>query len=147
MTFVSLLGVWLILIFMIMTAKPLRDYIFEEIFYEIGANVNAVEQHKTKTAFFGTNKVDLITHLLYLNTLAFLCYDFTLQNGLDDLPYWITLGVFGAIALINNLHGYHIMNTTASSTNSKVYFIIRSFLQFLYIYLSLTLILGKSLVW
>ena len=43
MTFVSLVGVMLILIFMIMTAKPLRDFIFEEIFYEIGANVNAVE--------------------------------------------------------------------------------------------------------
>ena len=43
MTFVSLAGVILILFFMIMTAKPLRDYIFEEIFFEIGANVNAVE--------------------------------------------------------------------------------------------------------
>ena len=147
MTFVSLLGVVLILIFMILTAKPLRDYIFEEIFHEIGANINSVQNHKAKTAYFGTNKVDLITHILYLNTLAFLCYDFTLQNGLDDTPYWIVLGVFGTCLLLNNVHGYYTMNTTASSFNSKFYFIVRSLLQLVYIYLSLSLVLGKSLAW
>ena len=147
LTFVSLFGVCLILFFMIITAKPLRDFIFEEIFHEIGANINSVEQHKAKTAFFGTNKVDLITHLLYLNTLAFLCYDFTIQNGLDDLPYWVTLGVFGTLLLLNNLHGYYTMNTTASSFNSKCYFVVRTVLQLVYIYLSFTLILGKSLAW
>lgn len=147
LTFVSILGVILILIFMIMTAKPLRDFIFEEIFHEIGANINSVEQHKAKTAYFGTNKVDLITHLLYLNTLAFLCYDFALQNGLDDTPYWVVLGVFGTCLLLNNVHGYHTMNTTASSFNSKCYFVVRSILQFVYLYLSLSLVLGKSLAW
>ena len=90
---------------MIITVKPLRDSIFEEIFYQIGANVNSVQAYKAKTAFFGTNKVDLITHLLYLNALTFLCYDYTLQNGLEDLYYWITLGVFALIAISNNLHG------------------------------------------
>ena len=39
------------------------------------------------------------------------------------------------------------MNTTASSKNSKFYFVIRSILQLVYIYLSLSLVLGKSLAW
>jgi len=89
----------------------------------------------------------LITHLLYLNTLAFLCYDFALQNGLDDTPYWITLGVFATLLLLNNIHGYYTMNTTASSFNSKFYFVTRSFLQIVYVYLSLSLVLDRSLVW
>ena len=91
--------------------------------------------------------MDLITHLLYLNTLAFLCYDFSLQNGIDDVPYWCVLGGFGLVAILNNIHGYHTMKTTASSFNSKFYFFMRSFLQLLYIYVSLTLILSKSLIW
>jgi len=64
--------------FMSLTVKPLRELIFEEILHDIGSNVNIVSTYQATTAFFGTNKVDLITHLLYLNTLAFLCYDFTL---------------------------------------------------------------------
>ena len=108
-----------------MTVKPLREALYEDIFHKIGANINSVESHKSTTAFFGTNKVDLITHLLYLNTLAFLCYDFTLQNNLDVLPYWILISVFAVAALGNNFHGNRIMNTTASSLNTKVYFITR----------------------
>lgn len=42
MTYLCIVGVLLIIVFMSITAKPLRDYIFEEIFYEIGSNVNAV---------------------------------------------------------------------------------------------------------
>ena len=147
LTFVSIFGILTILVLMSITAKPLREYIYEEIFYSIGANFNSVEAHSAKTAFFATNKVDLITHLLYLNTLTFLCVDFTKQNKVDGLAYWIVLGVLGAAVLGNNLHGYRIMNTTASTCNTKLYFIVRWILQCLYIYLSLTLVLNKSLGW
>lgn len=111
---------------MVIVVKPLRDHIFEDIFYEIGANVNSVQSHKAKTAFFGTHKVDLITHLLFINALTFLCYDFTQQNGLEDLYYWIVLGVFTVVAILNNIHGHRIMHTTASSFNTKAYFVVRS---------------------
>lgn len=86
-------------------------------------------------------------HLLYLNTLAFLCYDFTLQTKLKVLPYWCMLAGFGLIAMLNNFHGYHVMNTTAGSFNTKFYFFTRSLLQGLYIYLSLTLVANKTLAW
>lgn len=147
LTFVMIGGVVVVMFFMIATAKPLRDYIFEEIFIEIGANRNAVEAYHSRTAFFGTNKVDLITHLLYLNTLGFLCYDLTVNSDVKMLTYWIVLGCFTLIALLNNFHGYRIMQTTASSFNTKFYFFTRSFLQLLYIYLSVTLIARRTLWW
>ena len=112
MTFVSLGCLAIMLVFAVLTVKPLREALYEDIFHKIGANINSVESHKSTTAFFGTNKVDLITHLLYLNTLAFLCYDFTLQNNLDVLPYWILLSVFGVSALANNFHGYRTVSYT-----------------------------------
>lgn len=147
LTFVSILGVTMIVFFMCITAKPLRDYIYSEIFYEIGANINSVEQHKAKTSFFGTIKVDLVTHLLYLNTLSFLCYDFTKQHGLDDIPYWCVLGVAALTAFGNNYHGHRIMRTTAGSCNTKVYFVTRTLLQCVYLFVSLTLIAQKTLWW
>ena len=85
LTFACLAGSLIILGMMSVIVWPLREHIFEEIFHDIGANVNSVEHYKSKTAYYGSSKVDLITHMLYLNTLAFLCYDFTLQNNLDDL--------------------------------------------------------------
>ena len=42
LTIICLAGVVVIVVFMALTAKPLRDYIFKEIFYDIGANVNSV---------------------------------------------------------------------------------------------------------
>ena len=45
MTFVMMAGCLLVIFFMSITAKPLRDFIFEEIFIEIGANRNAVEAY------------------------------------------------------------------------------------------------------
>ena len=78
MTFVCLLCYTVMLLLMVFTAKPLREFIFVQIFHEIGANFNSVENYKARTAFFGTVKVDFVTHCLYLNTLAFLCYEFTL---------------------------------------------------------------------
>ena len=63
------------------------------------------------------------------------------------LTYWIVLGCFTLIALLNNFHGYRIMQTTASSFNTKFYFFTRSFLQLLYIYLSVTLIARRTLWW
>ena len=109
LTLICILGVIIIIFFMAVTAKPLRDYILSDIFYEIGANLNAIQTYKAKTAFFGTNKVDLVMHLLYINTLAFLAYDLKLQNNLNETPYWVLLGLFGALALFNNVHGNYIM--------------------------------------
>jgi len=63
------------------------------------------------------------------------------------MTYWIVLGCFTLIALLNNFHGYRIMQTTASSFNTKFYFFTRSFLQLLYIYLSVTLISRRTLWW
>ena len=56
------------------------------------------------------------------------------------------LGVFALIAILNNFHSHQTMQTTASSFNTKFYFVTRTFLQLLYIYLSVTLILGYSLI-
>lgn len=39
------------------------------------------------------------------------------------------------------------MNTTAGSFNTKFYFFTRTILQLLYVYLSLTLVLNKTLAW
>lgn len=39
------------------------------------------------------------------------------------------------------------MNTTAGSFNTKSYFVARSFLQIIYLYLSLTLVCDRSLIW
>ena len=57
------------------------------------------------------------------------------------------MGFFAVIALINNFHGHYIMNTTAGSCNTKMYFVSRFLLQGLYIYLSLTLVANKTLKW
>ena len=66
-----------VIVMIILTTKPLRERIYEEIFWQIGANMNLVENHKTKTLFIGACKVDLLVHLLFINTFAFLNYNFT----------------------------------------------------------------------
>lgn len=78
LTYIFIISVIFIVFFTVCIAIPLRGRLYEDIFYYIGANINSVELHKAETSFFATNKVDLITHLLYLNTLAFLCYFFSL---------------------------------------------------------------------
>ena len=89
----------------------------------------------------------MITHLLYLNTLAFLCYDLTIQNVIRSIPYWITLGVIAIVAPFNNWHGNNIMRTTASTAWTKLYFVMRTLLQLAYLYVSLTLVCGYDLSW
>lgn len=147
LTFVCIVCTVVFIVLMSIIVKPLSDHIFEEIFLLKGTNLNQVKDFKARSAFYGAHKVDLITHMIYINTFAFLCYDLTLQNNLKDVPYWCVLGGFSLIALLNNIHGHYIMQTTAGSFNTKFYFFTRSILQVLYIYLSLTLVLKKTLKW
>lgn len=128
-----------------LTIRPLRERIYEEIFWEIGANMNMVQMHKAKTSFFGVLKVDGFVQCLYFNTFAFLCVIFTETNGLKDLPYWILLGVIVVMAAANNIHGYYIMQTTVASLNTKVYFISRTVVQLTELYLAVTFMLDKTL--
>jgi len=78
LTYLFIISVIVIIFFTVCIAIPLRDRLYEDIFYYIGANINSVEVHKAETSFFATNKVDLVTHIIYLNTLAFLCFFFSL---------------------------------------------------------------------
>ena len=128
-----------------MTVKPLHERIYEEIFWEIGANVRSVELHSAKTAFFGTNKVDLVMHFLYINILSFLCYELSLQNDLNALEYWIFLGVLSLGALLNNFHGYFTMKTTDGTCNTKMYFACRTLIQAAEVYLSILLLIGRTI--
>lgn len=125
MCFVLLFLACLILPVICMTIKPLRERIYEEIFWEIGANMNKVNMHNAKTFFIGALKVDLFMHLMYINTFVFLCILYTSQNELQAYPYWTLFGVIVALALGNNIHGYFIMQTTAGTINSKLYFVFR----------------------
>jgi hypothetical protein len=88
--------------------------------------------------YAGSLKVDLVIQLLFINTFCFLCVLFTNANELEDLPYWIILGVTGVLVLGNNIHGHYTMKTTASSINTKVYFVTRFFVQILETYLAIT---------
>ena len=51
------------------------------------------------------------------------------------------------VAILNNLHGYYILNTTEGTFNSKCFFIVRILLQLIVIYISVILITGRDLVW
>ena len=73
----ALLALVVILMILIaITTEPLKQRIYEEIFWEIGANMNMVEIHKATTLFKGVCKVDLFTHLVFLNTFVFLNYNY-----------------------------------------------------------------------
>ena len=97
-----------------------------------------VENHKARTMFVGACKLDLFVHLLFLNTFAFLNYNYTRENDLVVWPYWMLFAIIFILAIGNNIHGYFVMRTTASTLNSRMYFVERTFVQILEIYLAFT---------
>ena len=111
-----------------LTIQPLRERILEEVFWEIGANMNLVENHKAKTLYIAFCKVDFIVHLLFINTFAFLCYYFTDTNKLKVWPYWTLFSVITILSISTTIHSQFIMRTTSGTLNSKCYFIMRTLL-------------------
>lgn len=129
-------------------AMPLRDDIYEEIFVEIGGTMNTVLAYKAKIAFYATSKVDMVIHIVNLNTLVFLAYEFALHFDVSMVPYISVLASFLVIAIFNNVQGHVAMiDPSPSQCRTKSYYLTRVALQALYIYVAFSMIANKSLKW
>jgi hypothetical protein len=60
---------------------------------------------------------------------------------------WSMFGFLVLFGLGNNFHGYFIMKTIEGTFNSKLYFIVRVFLQLVIIYTAVCIFLGKNMSW
>lgn len=58
-----------------MVILPLRDGIYEEIFWQVGGNANVLEQHKARTQFVAGLEMDFFVMVEFGLTFGFYCYD------------------------------------------------------------------------
>jgi len=138
---VGIFGCVLVLVLVYMTTLPLRDGIYEEIFWQIGGNANVLEQHKARTQFVASLEIDFFVMFEFSMTLGFYCYDLQIHKDTYGLTSkemacnWAIFGFFAVVSLLNNIHGYFILQTVDSTFNSKFYFFIRVFIQLCLFYL------------
>ena len=141
------------LVLVYMTTLPLRDGIYEDIFWQIGANANVLEQHKARTLFTAALEIDFFVVFEFGLTFGFMCYEldsYQTDYGLtteEVIINWVAFVVFSVVALLNNIHGHYIMRTVESSFNTKFYFITRFLVECVIVYVAICLLLGKNLTW
>lgn len=139
-----------------MTTLPLREGIYEDIFWQIGGNANVVEVHNARTLFLAALEIDFFVMFEFTLTMGFYCYDIsrTYRSGggpgsepIEDAIDWTCFGVITVLGIGNNIHGYFIMKTIEKTFNSKCYFITRILVQLIIVYTGLCMILGKNYTW
>jgi hypothetical protein len=65
----------IVLVLNYMVILPLRDGIYEEIFWQVGGNANVLEQHKARTQFVAGLEMDFFVMVEFGLTFGFYCYD------------------------------------------------------------------------
>jgi len=81
----------------------------------------------------------------FITNFGFVCYNIQDEDyDANFIIYWTIFGVVTVLTVLNNIHGYFIMNTTEGSFNSKFFFIVRILLQLFIIYISVVGMLGKD---
>lgn len=125
---IGIIGSVIVLILVFLTTLPLRDSIYEDIFWQIGANANVIEVHKARTQFVAALEIDFFVIFEYCLTVGFFCYDiskFGETNPVQDAIDWVCFSLITVIGIGNNIHGYFVMKTIEKTFNSKCYFISR----------------------
>ena len=139
-----------------MTTLPLREGIYEDIFWQIGGNANVVEVHNARTLFLGALEIDFFVMIEFTLTMFFYCYDISRENKMiggkgsepiEDAIDWTCFGVVTVLGIGNNIHGYFIMKTIEKTFNSKCYFITRILVELVIVYTGLCMILGRNYTW
>lgn len=146
----GVLGCVLVLIFVFMTIMPLREGIYEEIFWEIGGNQNVLENHKARTQFVAALEIDFFVIFEFCLTVGFFCFDISINNDTTQAEAafdWTVFSMMVMLGLGNNFHGYFIMKTIEGTFNSKCYFIVRVILQLAIIYTGVCIYKGKNMTW
>lgn len=153
MALVGIAGCVIVLVLVYLTTIPLRDGIYEDIFWQIGGNANVLEQHKRRTQFVAALEIDFFVLFEFALTFGFMCYDldfYSAEYQLSDTEILINWSVFAAftlIALLNNIHGHYIMRTIEGSFNTKFFFFTRFLIECVIIYLCICLFAKKELTW
>lgn len=75
LAFIGVVGCVLVLALVYMTTLPLRDGIYEDIFWEIGGNANVLEKHKAETQFTAALEIDFFVMFEFALTFGFMAYD------------------------------------------------------------------------
>jgi hypothetical protein len=145
LSFIGMAAIVIIMVLVYLTIYPLREAIYEDIFWQIGGNVNRLEAHKARTQFVGTLEVDFIIMAEFITNFGFMCYNIQEESYNANLViYWTIFAVVTVVAVINNIHGYYTLNTTEGTFNTKCFFIVRMLLQLFIIYISVVLIIGRD---
>jgi len=98
----ALVLVVLLVITIFCTIGSLRESMYEDIFWEVGANRQAVEIHKRKTLYKASLKISLFLNFLFMNTLLFLCIAKWNPDSIStDLLNWTTLLVYSLLLVSN----------------------------------------------
>lgn len=146
----GILGCVLVLVFVYLTIMPLREGIYEEIFWDLGGNQNVLENHKARTQFVAALEIDFFVIFEFCLTVGFFCYDLSTrdeQTKAEAVVDWTVFASMVMVGLGNNFHGYFVMKTIEGTFNSKCYFIVRLLLQMAILYTGVCIFQGKSMSW
>ena len=69
----ALLLIFLILLVLFASIGSLRESLYDDIFWQVGANQQRIELFRRRTLFKATLKISLFLNLLFANTLLFVC--------------------------------------------------------------------------
>jgi heme/copper-type cytochrome/quinol oxidase subunit 3 len=72
---IGAVGCAIVIVFVFMTILPLREGIYEEIFWQIGGNQNVLANHKARTQFVAALEIDFFVIFEFCLTVGFYCYD------------------------------------------------------------------------
>ena len=69
----ALVLVFLILLVLFASIGSLRESLYDDIFWQVGANQQRIELFRRRTLFKATLKISLFLNLLFANTMLFVC--------------------------------------------------------------------------
>ena len=105
----ALILVSLILLVIFASIGSLRESIYDDIFWQIGANTQRLELFRRKTLYKATLKISLFLNLLFINTLLFDCLGVWVPSDPStQTMYWSSLVVYSLLLVANQIHGHSI---------------------------------------